>query len=116
MEQCLIGPKTALGILHRRKTEIKDNPNGPPSFRLSLYSHWAMADLGHSQFHKPGDLYGLYDPDGILRYAGVDEEACWAYAELFGLQSIDCSLLALPEPSPLAIRDRKPLHRISSSR
>ena len=29
---------------------------------------------------------GLYDNQGVLRYAGSDPSACLAYAELFGLE------------------------------
>ncbi len=50
-------------------------------------------------------LYGLYDKDGILRYVCGEREACIAYAELFDLQSIDCSLMSLPEPSRVSVRN-----------
>ena len=43
-------------------------------------------------------MFGLYDPDGILRFMGSDKEACMAYAELFDLPSQSCSLMPLPEP------------------
>ncbi len=44
-------------------------------------------------------VFGLYDTDGILRYVCKDKEACLAYAELFDLHSIGCSLMVLPEPN-----------------
>ncbi len=40
-------------------------------------------------------MIGLYDTDGILRFTGVDREACLAYAELFDLPVASCSLMAL---------------------
>ena len=42
-------------------------------------------------------LYGLYDTDGILRFLCADKEACIAYAELFDLPAVDCSLMSLGE-------------------
>ena len=53
-------------------------------------------------------MFGLYDTDGILRFTGRDKEACIAYAELFGLHSAACSLIALPEQKAvLQARGRK---------
>ena len=49
-------------------------------------------------------MFGLYDADGILRFTGIDREACLAYAELFELDFSGCSLMALPEPSVVAIK------------
>ena len=57
-------------------------------------------------------MYGLYDTDGILRFLGGDREACLAYAELFDLQSIGCSLMPLPEKnSEGIIREKRMRHR-----
>ncbi len=56
-------------------------------------------------------MFGLYDTDGILRYVCKDPEACLAYAELFGLQSIDCSLMALPEPNHVIVKGQKNRNR-----
>ena len=32
-------------------------------------------------------MYGLYDRDGVLRFANSDREACLDYAKLFELNS-----------------------------
>lgn len=40
-------------------------------------------------------MYGLYDKEGILRYVNSDRDACLAYAELFGLNSANYSLMTL---------------------
>jgi len=42
-------------------------------------------------------LYGLYDTEGILRFTCSDKEACFAYAKLFDLSSIEFSLMPLSE-------------------
>ena len=52
-------------------------------------------------------VHGLYDHDGILRFIGLDREACVAYAELFDLSLTRCSLMDLPMPLPLAVRSRQ---------
>lgn len=38
---------------------------------------------------------GLYDQDGVLRYAGGDRDDCLAYAELFALAPESYSLADL---------------------
>jgi hypothetical protein len=40
-------------------------------------------------------LTGLYDNQGVLRFAGRDPADCLAYAELFGLDLLGCSITAL---------------------
>jgi hypothetical protein len=40
-------------------------------------------------------LTGLYDNQGVLRFAGRDHADCLAYAELFGLDPLVCSITAL---------------------
>ncbi len=50
-------------------------------------------------------LYGLYDKEGLLRYICTDMEACMAYAELFDLPSVECSLMSIAEPGIQAIKD-----------
>jgi hypothetical protein len=40
-------------------------------------------------------LTGLYDNQGVLRFAGRDHADCLAYAELFGLDPLGCSITAL---------------------
>ena len=52
-------------------------------------------------------VHGLYDHDGILRFIGLDREACIAYAELFDLSLARCSLMDLPLPIPLSVRTRR---------
>jgi len=52
-------------------------------------------------------VHGLYDDDGILRFIGLDREACVAYAELFDLSLARCSLMDLPVPLPLSVRPRR---------
>ena len=42
-------------------------------------------------------MYGLYDTDGILRFVNSDIDACLAYADLFGLDSKNYSLMPLLE-------------------
>ena len=44
---------------------------------------------------KEDGMLGLYDSDGILRFTGLDREACLAYASLFGLSLTSCSLIDL---------------------
>ncbi len=62
-------------------------------------------------------MFGLYDTDGILRFIGVDREACLAYAELFDLPSAGCSLMSLPDQEgKFFVRDqRKPRRREESN-
>jgi len=52
-------------------------------------------------------MLGLYDSDGILRFTGLDREACLAYASLFGLSLASCSLTDIPIPQPLPVRPRR---------
>ena len=40
-------------------------------------------------------MYGLYDKEGILRFANSDKDACIAYAELFELVSTSYCLIDL---------------------
>ena len=40
-------------------------------------------------------MYGLYDIDGVLRFANSDREACLDYAKLFELNSAHCCLTNL---------------------
>jgi hypothetical protein len=47
-------------------------------------------------------LLGLYDSQGVLRYAGRDQADCLAYVELFGLEEGTYSL----EPLALLVMDR----------
>ena len=54
-----------------------------------------------------GGMLGLYDSDGILRFTGLDREACLAYASLFGLSLASCSLKDIPIPVPLPVRSRR---------
>jgi uncharacterized membrane protein YraQ (UPF0718 family) len=54
-----------------------------------------------------GDMLGLYDSDGILRFTGLDREACLAYASLFGLPLASCSLADIPIPVHLPVRSRR---------
>ena len=42
-------------------------------------------------------MYGLYDREGILRFANSDKDACIAYAELFELGSTNYCLMNLTE-------------------
>lgn len=37
-------------------------------------------------------MLGLYDSDGVLRFAGRDRDDCLAYAELFALEEQSYSL------------------------
>jgi hypothetical protein len=43
--------------------------------------------------HAP--VTGLYDSQGVLRFAGRDQADCLAYAELFGLDPCHYCLLPL---------------------
>ena len=38
-------------------------------------------------------MYGLYDNDGVLRFANSEREACLDYAKLFELNSAHCCLI-----------------------
>ena len=40
-------------------------------------------------------MYGIYDRDGILRFANSDKEACLDYAKLFELNSANYCLMNL---------------------
>ena len=40
-------------------------------------------------------MFGLYDKEGILRFADSDKDACIAYAELFELGSTNYCLMDL---------------------
>ena len=40
-------------------------------------------------------MYGLYDKEGILRFADSDKDACMAYAEIFELGSTSYCLMVL---------------------
>jgi hypothetical protein len=52
-------------------------------------------------------MLGLYDSDGILRFTGLDREACLAYASLFGLTLASCFLTDIPIPVTLPVRSRR---------
>lgn len=56
-------------------------------------------------------MHGLYDHEGVLRFIGLDREACIAYAELFDLSLNHCSMLDLP----LAVRGRPRMYPEASS-
>jgi hypothetical protein len=60
-------------------------------------------------------VHGLYDHEGILRFIGLDREACIAYADLFDLSLTHCSMLDLPVPLPLAVRTRRRMRPEASS-
>ncbi len=60
-------------------------------------------------------MFGLYDTDGILRYVCKDRDACIAYAELFDLKSVECSLMALPETSLVPVKGQKKSRVMSNS-
>lgn len=47
-------------------------------------------------------MTGLYDDQGVLRFAGRDADDCLDYAKLFGLAADRYSLAALEAPRPLA--------------
>ncbi len=53
-------------------------------------------------------MTGLYDNQGMLRFAGRDQADCLAYAELFGLGADGYSLAALAEEASTPL-DAKPL-------
>ena len=40
-------------------------------------------------------MYGLYDRDGVLRFANSDKEACLDYAKLFEMNSAHCCSINL---------------------
>ena len=40
-------------------------------------------------------MFGLYDNDGVLRFANSEREACLDYAKLFELNSAHCCLINL---------------------
>ena len=40
-------------------------------------------------------MFGLYDRDGVLRFANSDREACLDYTKLFELNSAHCCLTNL---------------------
>ena len=40
-------------------------------------------------------MYGIYDSDGVLRFANTDREACLDYAKLFDLNSANFCLMNL---------------------
>ena len=44
-------------------------------------------------------MYGLYDKEGILRFADSDKDACIAYAELFELGSTNYCLMNIANDS-----------------
>lgn len=46
---------------------------------------------------KRYNLFGLYDTEGILRITCSDKEACFAYAKLFELSSIEFSVMPLSD-------------------
>ena len=51
----------------------------------------------------------------MLRFVGLDREACVAYAELFDLSLARCSLMDLPMPLPLSVRSRRRMFPEASS-
>ena len=75
-------------------------------FRLYLYLRPAGADPCRKG-QGGSNLFGLYDPDGVLRFMGSDKEACLAYAELFDLPSTACCLMTLPESEGDSARARQ---------
>ena len=56
-------------------------------------------------------MYGLYDTEGMLRYVGQDRESCIAYADLFGLQSIECLFMDLKEQNSLSFKPNQQMSR-----
>ena len=40
-------------------------------------------------------MFGLYDNDGVLRFANSEREACLDYAKLFEMNSAHCCLINL---------------------
>ena len=60
-------------------------------------------------------LYGLYDNDGILRCTGGDREACLAYAELFEMKKVECSVLVLPDSANSGSRSKETPHQAKNS-
>ncbi len=52
-------------------------------------------------------MFGLYDPEGILRFSCNDREACIAYAELLNLHKDEYSLMDLPEINSDEARERQ---------
>ena len=47
-------------------------------------------------------MYGLYDRDGVFRFANSDKEACLDYAKLFELKLTHCCLMNL-----ITIKDKE---------
>ena len=62
----------------------------PLSFIFSLYLKKVIF---------PAQMYGLYDKEGILRFADSDKDACIAYAELFDLGTTNYCLMDLANDS-----------------
>ncbi|MFQ6538493.1 MULTISPECIES: hypothetical protein [Aphanothece] len=55
-------------------------------------------------------MTGLYDSQGVLRFAGRDSQDCLAYAELFelsegsySLESLTVAVQALAQPTPFRV-------------
>ena len=51
-------------------------------------------------------MVGLYDRQGVLRFAGSTVAACLDYAALFEIPLVQGSLQDLPEPITSAVRIR----------
>ena len=49
---------------------------------------------------------GLYDNQGVLRFSGADRASCLAYADLFGLQDNDFTLVTLVDDTELILQDQ----------
>ena len=86
-------------------TEQAEQPHGPLD---SVYISAGFI-VGQTAAEAAGRqvVYGLYDTDGILRFTCLDKEACVAYAELFELKTVECLLMALPEPTRIKIKGQK---------
>jgi hypothetical protein len=57
-------------------------------------------------------MTGLYDFQGVLRFAGRDQADCLAYAALFGLGPDSYSLAALAEAPGSMAQQLKPSRQI----
>ena len=86
-----------------------------PSISSNTLEDFFCFPLDFSQETWRCHVHGLYDHEGVLRFIGLDREACIAYAELFDLSLNHCSMLDLPLPLPLAVRGRPRMYPEASS-
>jgi hypothetical protein len=83
-------------VAHRWQRAARASDPSGISLNLTLFQQRSCLPLiGIRNLIAHQDLVGLYDNQGVLRFVGRDHADCLAYAELFDLDLLSCSITAL---------------------